>query len=88
GTPNELNSFDLYVRGEELKKFSLNKFAHRMVHEFVDFGEIFECGDYSAVERGLKISLDVMKVVDSCRKNMMTLPQHEKTAEKFPTVRS
>ena len=67
--PNELNSFDLAIRGEELKTFALNKFPHRMVHEFVDFGEIFERGDYSAVERGLKTSLDVMKVVDTCKKN-------------------
>lgn len=66
--PNELNSFDLAVRGEEIKTFSLNKFPHRMIHEFVDFGEIFERGDYSAVERGLKTSLDVMTVVDACKK--------------------
>jgi len=62
--PNELNSFDLSVRGAEIKNFALNKFNHRMIHEFVDFGEIFERGDYNSVERGLKISLDVMKVVD------------------------
>lgn len=65
--PNELNSFELAVRGEEIKKFSLNKFDHRMIHEFVDFGEIFERGDYSAMERGLKVSLDVMTVVDSAK---------------------
>ncbi len=64
--PNELNSFELAVRGAEVQKFSLNKFDHRMVHEFVDFAEIFERGDYAAVERGLKISLDVMTVVDKC----------------------
>ena len=63
--PNELNSFELCLRGQEIQKFSLNEFAHRMVHEFVDFGEIFERGDYSAVERGLKTSLKVMKVVDA-----------------------
>lgn len=67
--PNELNSFDLSVRGAEIETFALNKFNHRMIHEFVDFGEIFGRGDYSAVERGLKISLDVMKVVDACKKN-------------------
>lgn len=66
--PNELNSFDLSVRGEGTETFALNKFPHRMIHEFVDFGEIFERGDYSAVERDLKISLNVMKVVDACKK--------------------
>lgn len=65
--PNELTSFELAVRGEEPKKISLNKFDHRMIHEFVEFGEIFECGKYSVMERGLKISLDVMKVVDATK---------------------
>ena len=67
--PNELNSFELGIRGEEVKKFSLNKFEHRMVHEFVDFGEIFERGDYSAVERGLKTSLNVMTVAEAAAKS-------------------
>ena len=64
--PNELNSFELAVRGEEVQTFSLNKFNHRMIHEFVEFGEVFERGDYSVAERSLKISLDVMKVVEQC----------------------
>ena len=66
GTPNELNSFDLAVRGDDIKKFSLNKFNHRMIHEFVDFGEIFEQKNYSAVEKGLQTSLNVMKVAEKC----------------------
>ena len=66
GTPNELNSFELAVRGEDVQKFSLNKFNHRMVHEFVDFGEIFEQKNYSAVEQGLQTSLNVMKVAEKC----------------------
>lgn len=62
--PNELNSFELSVRGEEVQTFALNKFGHRMIHEFVDFGEIFEQKNYAAVETYLKISRDVMTVVD------------------------
>ena len=69
GTPNELNNFELAIRGEEVKNFSLNKFNHRMIQEFVNFGEIFERGDYSAVERGLKVSLDVMTVAESAAKS-------------------
>ena len=65
--PNELTSFELAVRGEDTKKISLNKFDHRMIHEFIEFGEIFERGDYSAVEDGLKVSLNVMKVVDAAK---------------------
>ncbi len=55
------------IRGAEPEIFSRNEFAHRMIHEFVDFGEIFECGNYSAMERGLKVSLDVMTVLDATR---------------------
>ena len=66
GTPNELSSFDLAVRGRDVQKFSLNKFNHRMIQEFVDFGEIFEQQNYSAVEAGLQTSLNVMKVAEQC----------------------
>ena len=69
GSPNEFNSFDLVIRGEEPKHFELNKFDHRMVHEFAEFGEIFESGNYKAVESGLQTSLDVMKILESVSKN-------------------
>ena len=69
GAPNELNSFELAVRGRDVQKFSLNEFNHRMVHEFVDFAEIFERGDFATVERGLKISLDVMTVAERAAKS-------------------
>lgn len=65
GTPNELNSFEIKIRGEEVQTFSLNKFNHRMIQEFMEFGKIFERKDYSAVKRGLEISLNVMTVVDA-----------------------
>lgn len=64
GTPNELGSFDLAVRGEDIQHFALNKFNHRMIHEFVDFAQIFEQKNYVAVEEYLSISRNVMKVVD------------------------
>ncbi|MBR3747371.1 MAG: Gfo/Idh/MocA family oxidoreductase [Selenomonadaceae bacterium] len=69
GTPNELNSFDLAIRGQDVQKFSLNKFDHRMIHEFVEFAEIFERGDFAAVERGLETSLNVMTVAEQAAKS-------------------
>ncbi|MBR2519019.1 MAG: Gfo/Idh/MocA family oxidoreductase [Selenomonadaceae bacterium] len=69
GTPNELNSFDLAIRGQDVQKFSLNKFDHRMIHEFVDFAEIFEHGDFATVERGLETSLNVMTVAERAAKS-------------------
>lgn len=68
GTPNELGSFDLAIRGADVQSFALNKFKHRMVQEFVDFGETFERGNYSAVEDGLQTSLNVMKVAERLKK--------------------
>lgn len=63
-TPNELKAFDLAVRGEDVQHFALNKFNHRMIHEFVDFAEAFEQKNYVAVEEHLNISRNVMNVVD------------------------
>lgn len=67
--PNELTAFDVAIRGREAETVALNEFDHRMIHEFVEFGETFERGDYPAVERGLKISLDVMRVLDAARQS-------------------
>ena len=67
GTPNELSSFDFYLRGDEVKTFALNNTNHRMINEFIDFATIFEQKNYDAVENYLKISLNVMKVAEQCR---------------------
>ena len=65
GAPNVFNAVEIKIRGEEIKRFNLNQFENRMVHEFIEFGKIFETGDYSAVESGLKTSLDVMKILET-----------------------
>ena len=65
GAPNVFKSLEIKIRGEEIKRFNLNQFENRMVHEFIEFGKIFETGDYSAVESGLKTSLDVMKILET-----------------------
>lgn len=64
GGSNELNSVEVAIRGEEVQKINLNKFEHRMVHEFIEFGEIFEAGDYEKVVAGLKTSLLVTKIIE------------------------
>lgn len=64
-TPNFFNSVEINLRGEERKIFNANQFENRMVHEFIDFGNIFETGNYAAMEDGLKTSLAVMKILDS-----------------------
>jgi len=64
-TPNELRTFGLATRDGYINIYSLNKLSHRMIYEFVEFGEIFERKDYSAVKRELETSLNVMTVVDA-----------------------
>ena len=63
-TPNIFNSVEINLRGEETKIFNKNQFENRMVHEFIDFGNIFETENYAAMEGGLKTSLDVMKILE------------------------
>ena len=65
GAPNVFNAVEIKIRGEEIKRFNLNQFENRMVHEFIEFAEIFETKNYSAVESGLKTSLDVVKILET-----------------------
>ena len=62
--PNIFNCVEINLRGKELQRFNQNKFENRMVHEFIEFGKIFEEKNYSAVERGLQTSLDVIKILE------------------------
>lgn len=64
GAPNTFNAVEVKIRGEQVQRFNLNQFENRMVHEFIEFGKIFETDDYSAVESGLQTSLDVMKILE------------------------
>lgn len=64
GTPNIFGNVEINLRGEDVKIFNQNQFENRMVHEFIEFGNIFEEKIYSAVERGLQTSLDVIKILD------------------------
>lgn len=65
GTPNIFGNVEINLRGEEVKIFNENKFENRMVHEFIEFGKIFETKNYSAVEEYLKTSLDVVKIIEA-----------------------
>ena len=64
GSPNIFGSVEINLRGDDVKIFNENKFENRMVHEFIDFGNIFETKNYSAVEEYLKTSLDVIKILE------------------------
>lgn len=69
GNPNELNEFEISLRGtNKTEKYSLNKFSHRMVHEFKNFAEIYREKNFDKMRQGLEISLAVMKTAETARK--------------------
>ena len=61
--PNIFKNVEIKIRGEELKKFDKNEYENRMVHEFIDFGKIFEENNYKEMEDYLRNSLEVMKII-------------------------
>lgn len=68
GTPNKLESFEIFLRGsEKIEKISLNKFSHRMVHEFKNFAAIYHEKNFAKMLEGLEISLSVMKTAEKAR---------------------
>ena len=67
GTPNELRSFTVALRGREPEMYALNRHEHRMVHEFETMRDIFKRKDYMSVEEGMQISRTVMAVMEKAR---------------------
>lgn len=65
GPPNQFPALEIFVRGEKVERINLNKFDNRMVHEFIEFAEIFESKNYSRVEEGLETSKIVMKIIET-----------------------
>lgn len=65
GTPNKLEEFKFSLRGSgEVEKFALNKFSHRMVHEFKNFAQIYHEKNFAEMKHGLENSLAVMKTAE------------------------
>ena len=67
GTPNELRSFTIGLRGAEPETFALNRHEHRMVHEFEEMQRIYQQRDYAAVEDGFAVTRAVMAVMEKAR---------------------
>ncbi|MBR6012444.1 MAG: Gfo/Idh/MocA family oxidoreductase [Selenomonadaceae bacterium] len=73
GKPNELQGFEINLRGsDKVEKISLNKFSHRMTHEFKRFAEIYNKKDFSAMQKGLETSLAVMKTAEKARSQIIS----------------
>ena len=67
GTPNELRSFTIGLRGAEPETFALNRHEHRMVHEFEEMQRIYRQRDYTAVGDGFAVTRAVMAVMEKAR---------------------
>lgn len=67
GTPNELASFTIGLRGRAPETYALNRHEHRMVHEFETMRDIFARKDYRSVEEGLQTTRTVMAVMEKAR---------------------
>ena len=70
-TPNELRSFEMNLRGSGVTShYELNKYSHRMVHEFQEFARIFAAKDYDKVRQGLDVSVAVLETAEEARKQV------------------
>lgn len=70
-TPNELRSFEMNIRGSGVTShYELNKYRHRMVHEFQEFAKIFAGKDYARMEQGLDVSAAVLEVAENARRQV------------------
>ena len=69
--PNSLGGFEIFLRGtDKVEKFALNKFSHRMTHEFKNFAQIYREKNFAKMAEGLKISLSVMKTAEKLREKI------------------
>lgn len=70
GKPNEFKAFEVWTRGSDTTKlFELNRYEHRMVHEFKEFAETFNNKDYDRMKRDLDVSLTVLETAEKARKS-------------------
>lgn len=75
GTPNELKAVEVSVRSEHLvKRYELNKYDNRMIHEFKEFALTFAKRDYEKMKIGLKTSLTVLETVEKARLAVKLMP--------------
>ena len=75
GAPNELKAVEVSVRSEHLvKRYELNKYDNRMIHEFKEFALTFAKRDYEKMKIGLKTSLTVLETVEKARLAVKLMP--------------
>ena len=69
GAPNELKAFEICLHGTGITtRYELNRYEHRMVHEFQEFAEIFRKQDFDYMRQGVDVSLAVLQTAEKARK--------------------
>lgn len=69
GAPNELKAFEVCLHGSgTTTRYELNRYGHRMVHEFREFAQIYTRGDYRRMEEGLDVSVAVLETAEKARR--------------------
>lgn len=63
GAPNEFRSFEHSIDGR-LEKYELNRYEHRMIHEFEEFAAIYAAGEYDRMSAWLDVSLSVQRTAE------------------------
>ena len=66
--PNSLANVEIKIRGREIETFNLNQFDHRMIHEFIEFAEIFETKNFDLMKKNLDTSKIVIEVAEIAKK--------------------
>ena len=71
GAPNELRSFETHLLGTGVTTHNeLNRYPHRMVHEFQEFAKMFHEKDYDRMAKGLDVSVAVLETAETARKQV------------------
>ena len=69
--PNELRSFETHLLDSGVTTHNeLNRYAHRMVHEFQEFAKMFHEKDYDRMAKGLAVSVAVLETAETARKQV------------------
>ena len=68
GAPNEMNKISFWLRNEsQPKEFALNKYQHRLSHEFEHFAKMLQADDIAGRDYYLDISLKVAEIAEKAR---------------------
>ena len=71
GAPNELKAFEMFLHGSgTTTKYELNRYSHRMVHEFQDFEKTYQEKNFDKMSKGLDVSLAVLQTAEKARKQV------------------